>query len=181
VDHCHAVVVLDDADLERLTSPGRTDEHRDLSIVGFEGSPVVSKGVEHVVIGDAVLAGPQARRPQREATTRPPDRQHVLTMAWRADRQFRATYGSRSKTIRPAIRPPTASDRNQPRPVARLAIVAPTSARTTPLDHSTTPSTATTLKVATPSHEHDGTTEDRSQIRLSLGMSIHAATGGDVK
>jgi hypothetical protein len=44
MDNCYAVVVRDDTDLERLTSSGRTDEHRDLGIVGLEGSPMMSKG-----------------------------------------------------------------------------------------------------------------------------------------
>ena len=33
------------------------DEHRHVGIVGLEASPVVSQRVEHVVIGDNVLAG----------------------------------------------------------------------------------------------------------------------------
>ena len=36
---------------------GRSDEHRDVGIIGLEAAPVVSQFVEHVVIGDTVLAG----------------------------------------------------------------------------------------------------------------------------
>jgi hypothetical protein len=57
MDDRNAISVIDDADLQRLTVRGRADEHRDVGIIGFEASPVVSQGVEHVVIGDTVLAG----------------------------------------------------------------------------------------------------------------------------
>ena len=31
--------------------------HRHVGVVGLEGSPMMSQGVEHVVVGDTVLAG----------------------------------------------------------------------------------------------------------------------------
>jgi hypothetical protein len=49
--------VIDDTDLQWLAVGGRSDEHRDIGIVGLEASPVVSECVEHVVVGDTVLAG----------------------------------------------------------------------------------------------------------------------------
>jgi hypothetical protein len=51
-----AVGVIDDTNLQRLTVRGRSDEHRDVGIVGLEASPVVSQCMEHVVVGDTVLA-----------------------------------------------------------------------------------------------------------------------------
>ena len=56
MDDRDAVGVIDNTDLQRLTVRGRSDEHRDVGIIGFEASPVVSQCVEHVVIGDTVLA-----------------------------------------------------------------------------------------------------------------------------
>jgi len=57
MDDRRSVVIDDHAHLERLTAPSRADEHRDVGVIGFEASPVVSQCVEHVVIGDTVLAG----------------------------------------------------------------------------------------------------------------------------
>ncbi len=57
MDDRNAVGVIDNTNLQRLTDRGRSDEHRDVGIVGLEASPVVSQCVEHVVIGDTVLAG----------------------------------------------------------------------------------------------------------------------------
>jgi len=57
MDHRCSILVGDDADLQRLRARRRTDEHRDRVVVGLEGLPVMSKGVEHVVVGDTVLAG----------------------------------------------------------------------------------------------------------------------------
>jgi len=57
VDDRDAIGIVDDTDLQRLTVRRWSDEHRDVSIVGLEASPVVSQCVEHVVIGDTVLAG----------------------------------------------------------------------------------------------------------------------------
>ena len=57
MDDRDAVGVIDDADLQGLTVRGRSDEHRDVGIVGLEASPVVSQCMEHVVVGDTVLAG----------------------------------------------------------------------------------------------------------------------------
>ena len=48
---------VDNTNLQRLTVRRWSDEHRDVGIVGLEASPVVSQGMEHVVIGDTVLAG----------------------------------------------------------------------------------------------------------------------------
>lgn len=49
--------IVDNTNLQQLTVRRWSDEHRDVGIVGLEASPVVSQGVEHVVIGDTVLAG----------------------------------------------------------------------------------------------------------------------------
>ena len=57
MDDRDASSVIDDADFQRLSIRGRSDEHRDVGIIGLESSPVVSECVEHVVIGDTVLAG----------------------------------------------------------------------------------------------------------------------------
>lgn len=57
MDDRGAIGVIDDTDLQRFTVRGRSDEHRDVGIVGLEASPVVSQCMEHVVIGDTVLAG----------------------------------------------------------------------------------------------------------------------------
>jgi hypothetical protein len=57
MDDRDAIGIIDDADLQRLAARGRSDEHRDVGIVGLEASPVVSQCMEHVVIGDTVLAG----------------------------------------------------------------------------------------------------------------------------
>jgi hypothetical protein len=57
MDDRYAVVIIDNTNLERFTVRGRSDEHRDVGVVGFEASPVVSQCVEHVVVGDTVLAG----------------------------------------------------------------------------------------------------------------------------
>ena len=57
VDHRSARVVGDDTDLQRLAARRQADKHRDRVVVSLEGLPVMSKGVEHVVVGDTVLAG----------------------------------------------------------------------------------------------------------------------------
>ncbi len=57
MDDRDTIGVIDDADLQRLAVGGRSDEHRDVGIVGLETSPVVSECMEHVVVGDTVLAG----------------------------------------------------------------------------------------------------------------------------
>ena len=57
MDDRNAVGIIDNTNLQRLTVRGRSDEHRDVGIIGLESSPVVSQCVEHVVIGDTVLAG----------------------------------------------------------------------------------------------------------------------------
>ncbi len=57
MDDRDAIGVIDDADFQRLAARGRPDEHRDVGIVGLEASSVVSQCMEHVVIGDTVLAG----------------------------------------------------------------------------------------------------------------------------
>lgn len=56
MDHCHTVVVVHDTDLERVSRPGWSNEHRDRRVVGLEGSPVVSECVGHVVVVDVVPA-----------------------------------------------------------------------------------------------------------------------------
>jgi hypothetical protein len=57
VDDRNAVIIIDDTDFQRLSVRGRSNEHRDVGVIGLESSPVVSECVEHVVIGDTVLAG----------------------------------------------------------------------------------------------------------------------------
>jgi hypothetical protein len=57
MDDRDTIGVIDHTDLQRLAVGGRTDEHRDVGVVGLEASPVVSECVEHVVVGDTVLAG----------------------------------------------------------------------------------------------------------------------------
>ncbi len=57
MDDRNAVGIIDNTNLQRSTVRRRSDEHRDVGVVGFEASPVVSQCVEHVVIGDTVLAG----------------------------------------------------------------------------------------------------------------------------
>ena len=51
-----AISVIDDTDFQGLSIRGRSNEHRDVGIIGLEASPVVSECVEHVVIGNTVLA-----------------------------------------------------------------------------------------------------------------------------
>jgi hypothetical protein len=57
VDDSHSCIIVDYANFEGLARSGRADEHRDLRIVGLEGSPVVSNCMQHVIVSDAVLAG----------------------------------------------------------------------------------------------------------------------------
>ncbi len=56
MDDRNAISVIDNTNLQRLTVRGRSDEHRDVGIMCLEASPVVSECMEHVVIGDTVLA-----------------------------------------------------------------------------------------------------------------------------
>ena len=59
--HCvndrNTVSVIDDADLQGFSVRRRSNEHRHVRIISFEASPVVSECMEHVVVGDTVLAG----------------------------------------------------------------------------------------------------------------------------
>lgn len=55
MDDRDAISVIDDTDFSRLSSRGRSNEHRDVRIIGLESSPVVSECVEHVVVGDTCL------------------------------------------------------------------------------------------------------------------------------
>lgn len=57
MDDRNTIGVIDHTDLQRLAFGRRTDEHRDVGIIGLEASPVMSECMEHVVIGDTVLAG----------------------------------------------------------------------------------------------------------------------------
>jgi hypothetical protein len=57
VDDGDAICVIDDADLQGLAVRRRSDEHRDVGIVGLEASSVVSQCMEDVVVGDTVRAG----------------------------------------------------------------------------------------------------------------------------
>ena len=52
----NAVGIIDNTNLQRLAVRRRSDEHRDVGIAGLEAAPVVSECMEHVVIGDTVLA-----------------------------------------------------------------------------------------------------------------------------
>lgn len=56
MDDRDTIGVVDDTDLQWLAVGGRSDEHRDVGIVGLEASPVVSECVKHVVVGDTVLS-----------------------------------------------------------------------------------------------------------------------------
>ena len=51
-----SICIVDDPDFKWHSIRGWSDEYCDVRIVGLESSPVVSKCVEHVVIGDTVLA-----------------------------------------------------------------------------------------------------------------------------
>ena len=57
MDDRDTVSIIDHSDLQRLAGRGRSDEHRDVGIIGVEASPVVSQCMEHVVVRDTVLAG----------------------------------------------------------------------------------------------------------------------------
>jgi hypothetical protein len=57
MDNRDTIVIDDDADLERITTLRWADEHGDVRVVGFKSPPVISKGVDHVVICHAVFAG----------------------------------------------------------------------------------------------------------------------------
>jgi len=57
MDDRDTIVIDDDADLERITVMGWTDEQGDVSVVGFKSPPMIPKGVEHVFICHAVFAG----------------------------------------------------------------------------------------------------------------------------
>jgi hypothetical protein len=57
VDNCDTVVIDDDAYLEWITTGGGTYEHCDVRIIGLERPPMVSKGMEHVIVCDTVFAG----------------------------------------------------------------------------------------------------------------------------
>jgi hypothetical protein len=71
VNDCHTLVVRDHTHLERCRVRRRTDERRHVGIVGLERSPVMSKSVQHVFVGDTVLAG--ARSDVHEDTQRGPN------------------------------------------------------------------------------------------------------------
>ena len=43
MDDRDAVGIIDNTNLQRLTVRGRSDEHRDIGIVGLEAAPVVSQ------------------------------------------------------------------------------------------------------------------------------------------
>lgn len=51
------VVVNHDANLDGGAGTGWADEHRDGRVVSLEGSPVMAHSVQHVLVGDTVLAG----------------------------------------------------------------------------------------------------------------------------
>lgn len=57
MDNRDTIVIDDDADLQGITTLRWADEHGDVRIIGCECLPMISKGVEHVVICHAVFAG----------------------------------------------------------------------------------------------------------------------------
>ena len=56
MDDRNAIGIVDDTDFQRLTIRRWSDEHRDVRIISLEASPVVSECMQHVVVGDTVLA-----------------------------------------------------------------------------------------------------------------------------
>ena len=56
MDDRNTISVVDHANLQGLAVGSRADEHRDVGVIGLEASPVVSKCMEHVVVGDTVRA-----------------------------------------------------------------------------------------------------------------------------
>jgi|CXWL01.1.fsa_nt_gi hypothetical protein len=56
MDDRFAFVIENDSNLERRAVSTWSNEHRHRRVVGREGSPVVSVGVDHVVIRDTVLS-----------------------------------------------------------------------------------------------------------------------------
>jgi len=71
VDQRGAVLIGHYTDLQRFSTRRWTDEHRDRILPGLESSPVVSKGVKHVVVGNTVLAGARLDvEPQMVTTSR---------------------------------------------------------------------------------------------------------------
>jgi hypothetical protein len=57
VNDCDSDIVDDHANFQRFSARGRTDQHGDIGIISFEGLPVISKGVDHVIVSDSVFAG----------------------------------------------------------------------------------------------------------------------------
>ena len=81
MDDRNTISVVDHANLQGLAVGSRADEHRDVGVIGLEASPVVSQSMEHVVIGDTVLAGARLDVHSVRLCTTPPVRQHMLTIA----------------------------------------------------------------------------------------------------
>ena len=69
MDDRNAVGIIYDTNLKRFTVRLRSDEHRDVGIIGLESSPVVSWCMEHVVIEDTVLAGARVDVPSAKLCT----------------------------------------------------------------------------------------------------------------
>jgi hypothetical protein len=67
MDDGGSLVIVNDTHLEWFGGRRRADVHRDGRIVGLERSPVVAYRVQHVDIGDTVLAGARldVHHPQR--------------------------------------------------------------------------------------------------------------------
>ena len=57
MDDRTTIVFADHSDFEQFGMTRRPNEHRDVGVICLEGSPVVSHCMQHVVIGDTVLAG----------------------------------------------------------------------------------------------------------------------------
>ena len=74
----NAVGIIDNTNLQRLAVRGRFDGHRDVGIVSFEASRVVSECMKHVVIGDTVLASARLDV-------------HLVRLRWIAHRQHLLT------------------------------------------------------------------------------------------
>ena len=91
-----AIGIIDDTDLQRLTSRGRSDVHRDLGIVGLEAPPVMSECMQHVVIRRHRACGARLdvhfhrlRREQPSSTHVDPTAQPALARAARPSPQNR--------------------------------------------------------------------------------------------
>jgi hypothetical protein len=67
MDDGDSLVIIDNTRLKWFGGCRRADVHRDGRIVGLERSPVVAHRVQHVEVGETVLAGARldVHHPQR--------------------------------------------------------------------------------------------------------------------